>query len=57
VPVSVPGVNAALLDPRAAWADGDAYDRTARELVGKFAENFALLEGAAEITANLRVRN
>ena len=41
VPVVVPGVDASLLDPRAAWADAEAYDRTAHELVRKFVENFA----------------
>jgi phosphoenolpyruvate carboxykinase (ATP) len=41
VPVAVPGVDAKLLDPRAAWADGDAYDRNAQQLVGKFVANFA----------------
>ena len=41
VPVSVPGVDTKLLDPRGAWADGDAYDRTAQELVRKFIDNFA----------------
>lgn len=40
VPVAVNGVDSKLLDPRGAWADGDAYDRTARDLVGKFVENF-----------------
>ena len=41
VPVAVPGVDSNLLDPRAAWADGEAYDRNAQELVGKFVANFA----------------
>jgi phosphoenolpyruvate carboxykinase (ATP) len=41
VPVEVPGVDDKLLDPRAAWADPAAYDRTAQDLVRAFAENFA----------------
>ena len=41
IPATVPGVPADVLDPRAAWADKDAYDRTARELVKRFEANFA----------------
>ena len=41
VPVAVPGVDSALLDPRGAWADPVDYDRTAQDLVGKFIDNFA----------------
>ena len=44
VPVAVPGVDSALLDPRGAWADAEDYDRTAHELVRKFVENFAEFE-------------
>ena len=40
VPVAVPGVDAKLLDPRAAWSDAAEYDKTAQELVGKFIDNF-----------------
>lgn len=44
VPVSVPGVDAKLLDPRAAWADAEEYDRTAHKLVQLFVDNFAQFE-------------
>ncbi|MEO5611801.1 MAG: phosphoenolpyruvate carboxykinase [Sphingomicrobium sp.] len=41
VPVAVPGVDSAILDPRGTWADKDEYDRTAAKLVDLFATNFA----------------
>ena len=41
VPVAVAGVDSTMLDPRAAWADGNTYDETARKLVDQFIENFA----------------
>ena len=41
VPVSVPGVDTAILDPRSTWADKDEYDRTAAKLVDLFVANFA----------------
>jgi phosphoenolpyruvate carboxykinase (ATP) len=40
VPISVPGVEAKLLDPRSTWRDPNAYDRKARELARMFRDNF-----------------
>ena len=44
VPVSVPGVESSLLDPRSTWRDPEAYDAKARELAGMFRDNFAKFE-------------
>jgi phosphoenolpyruvate carboxykinase (ATP) len=40
VPVSVPGVDSAILDPRSTWDDPEEYDATARKLVQLFVNNF-----------------
>ncbi|MBP6030661.1 MAG: phosphoenolpyruvate carboxykinase [Sphingobium sp.] len=40
VPVAVTGVESQILDPRATWADKDAYDATAAKLVQQFVDNF-----------------
>jgi phosphoenolpyruvate carboxykinase (ATP) len=44
VPVAVPGVDGAILDPRSTWEDKDEYDRTAHKLVQLFVDNFAQFE-------------
>lgn len=44
VPVAVPGVDSAILDPRGTWSDKAAYDATAQKLVGQFIDNFAQFE-------------
>ncbi|MBN2388102.1 MAG: phosphoenolpyruvate carboxykinase (ATP) [Anaerolineales bacterium] len=39
VPENCPGIPSEILDARGTWADPDAYDRQAMELVGRFKEN------------------
>ncbi|WP_114951133.1 phosphoenolpyruvate carboxykinase [Sphingosinicella terrae] len=41
VPVSVPGVEQRILDPRDTWTNKDDYDATAARLVKLFNDNFA----------------
>jgi len=41
VPVSVPGVDTSILDPRGTWSNPAEYDRMAAKLVDLFVENFA----------------
>jgi phosphoenolpyruvate carboxykinase (ATP) len=53
VPVSCPEVPAEVLTPRNTWKDPEAYDRKARELAGRFNQNFKKYEDgvSAEVRA------
>ena len=48
VPVSVPGIDPSLLDPRSTWPDPAAYDAKARELAAMFRKNFEKFPDAGE---------
>jgi len=50
IPLSCPGVDAVVLDPRGTWADGDAYDAQAAHLVGLFRKNFTEYEDHVDDT-------
>ncbi|HEY9093185.1 phosphoenolpyruvate carboxykinase [Parasphingorhabdus sp.] len=52
VPVSVPGVDSAILDPRSTWSDPAAYDDTAQKLVKLFIDNFE--QFAEHVDQNVR---
>jgi phosphoenolpyruvate carboxykinase (ATP) len=40
IPLAIPGVDPARLDPRAAWSDPSRYDAQEAMLAQKFAANF-----------------
>ena len=48
VVTEAPGVPPEILTPRNTWADGEAFDETARKLAGLFRENFARYEDRCE---------
>jgi phosphoenolpyruvate carboxykinase (ATP) len=52
VPVECPGVPSEILTPRRTWKDPSGYDRKARELSGRFRDNFEEFEG--EVPAEVR---
>ena len=52
VPLSLPGVDPKILNPRETWADGAAYDAMAKSLVDMFNKNFAKFE--AHVDADVK---
>jgi phosphoenolpyruvate carboxykinase (ATP) len=53
MPTTCEGVPSEILNPRATWADKQAYDDTANNLAAKFVKNFEKFEAetAPEIVA------
>ncbi|MHB8304234.1 MAG: phosphoenolpyruvate carboxykinase (ATP) [Acidobacteriaceae bacterium] len=49
IPDSCPDVPQEVLNPRAVWKDGTAYDQQAAMLAGKFQENFARFDVPDEV--------
>ncbi|HEY8166266.1 MAG TPA: phosphoenolpyruvate carboxykinase (ATP) [Gemmatimonadaceae bacterium] len=52
LPTTVPEVPSEVLDPRATWADQDAYDAQAKKLAAMFRKNFAKFSSASEAIRN-----
>lgn len=52
MPVQCRGVPDSMLDPRSTWVDREAYDRQARDLIGRFHNNFA--QFAPEVEEEVR---
>ena len=48
VPEACEGVPSELLTPRETWSDKEAYDTTARDLVGRFSANFEQFEDSVD---------
>ena len=48
VPEACPDVPADVLDPRATWSDKGAYDNQARDLCGRFHENFEVFTNCVD---------
>ncbi|MCR5523412.1 MAG: phosphoenolpyruvate carboxykinase (ATP) [Clostridia bacterium] len=45
VPTELEGVDSAILDPRDTYADGSVWDEKAKDLAGRFIDNFKKYEG------------
>jgi phosphoenolpyruvate carboxykinase (ATP) len=48
VPENCPGVPTEVLNPRATWKDGGAYDARARDIRGRFEANFRQFESQVD---------
>ena len=51
-PRGVSGVPSEILDPKATWADPQAYDRMARDVAGRFEDNFARFAPTSATTSD-----
>ncbi|HEY1257187.1 MAG TPA: phosphoenolpyruvate carboxykinase (ATP) [Terracidiphilus sp.] len=51
IPVGCPNVPSEILNPRNAWADKAAYDKTAADLAARFEENFKQFNASEAIRA------
>ncbi|MFE8070173.1 phosphoenolpyruvate carboxykinase [Marinobacteraceae bacterium S3BR75-40.1] len=51
IPVEVPEVDSKLLNPRKTWANPEAYDKKAQELIAQFVENFKKFDVSDNIIA------
>ena len=49
VPVSLPGVDDSLLNPRSTWANGEEYDKAEKNLAQMYIENFKKYEGVGSV--------
>jgi phosphoenolpyruvate carboxykinase (ATP) len=45
IPTECPGVPSSILNPAAVWPEASLYEKTARDLLGRFQENFRQFEG------------
>lgn len=50
-PISIPGVDAQYIDPKAGWGDDEAYEAQAGQLAALFLENIANFEVSDAIVA------
>ena len=48
VPTAIPGIPAAVLDPRGTWPDPAAYDAQAKRLAAMFHKNFEQFGSASD---------